>query len=119
VLKQAYDECSFWYLVLSVVTDKGLHFYANRRDTKGYAEHGFEQFLETQDIRHILCVVNHPQTNGKIEKWHDLYIHHRRRFGTPCELIDWYNNEKPHGSLILMRGETPSDAFIRKMRPEV
>jgi transposase InsO family protein len=33
--------------------------------------------------------------------------------------VDWYNNEKPHGSLNLEIAETPGQAFIRKMRPEV
>jgi len=119
VLEQACDECRWLHPILSVVTDHGSEFYANKRDAKGYAEHGFEQFLEAQGIRHILCGVNHPQTNGKIEKWHDLYIHHRSRFGSLSALVDWYNNERPHGSLNLRRAETPSDAFIRKMRPEV
>ena len=63
--------------------------------------------------------MNHPQTNGKIEKWHDLYIRHRHRFGSLSELVDWYNYERPHGSLNLRRAETPNDAFIRKMRAEV
>jgi putative transposase len=119
VLKQAYDKCLPLYSILSVVTDHGSQFYANKRDAKGYAEHGFEQFLEEYGIRHILCGVNHPQTNGKIEKWHDLYIHHRSRFSSLDGLVDWYNFERPHGSLNLRRAETPSEAFIRKMRPEV
>jgi putative transposase len=119
VLKQAYGECLPLYSILSVVTDHGSQFYANKRDAKGYAEHGFEQFLEEYGIRHILCGVNHPQTNGKIEKWHDLYIHHRSRFSSLDGLVDWYNYERPHGSLNLRRAETPSEAFIRKMRPEV
>ena len=84
--------------ILSVVTDHGSQFYANKRDSKGYAEHGFEMFLEGQGIRHILCGVNHPQTNGKIEKWHDLYINHRPRFGSLGALGDGYNNERPHGA---------------------
>ena len=105
--------------ILSVVTDHGSQFYANKRDAKGYAEHVFEQFLEATGVKHILCGVNHPQTNGKIEKWHDLYIHHRHRFGCLDDLVKWYNYERSHGSLNLRRAETPHDAFIRKMRPEV
>lgn len=119
VLKKACGECEPYHPILAIVTDHGSEFYANKRDAKGYAEHGFEQFLEGQGIKHILCGVNHPQTNGKIEKWHDLYIRHRKRFGSLEELVEWYNNEKPHGSLNLNRAETPSEAFIRKMRPEV
>lgn len=118
VLQRAYDECKPLYPILSIVTDHGSQFYANKRDEKGYAEHGFEQFLDEYGIKHILCGVNHPQTNGKLEKWHDCYIRHRGRFGSLEEFIDWYNN-RPHGALNLRRAETPNDAFIRKMRPEV
>ena len=119
VLKQAYKECKPLHPILAIVTDHGSEFYANKRDAKGYAEHKFEQFLDRHGIKHILCGVNHPQTNGKIEKWHDLYINHRSRFGSLDELVDWYNNERPHGALNLNKAETPSEAFIRKMRPEV
>jgi hypothetical protein len=42
-----------------------------------------------------------------------------RWVGSLDELVDWYNIEKPHGALNLNRAETPSEAFIRKMRPEV
>jgi hypothetical protein len=31
----------------------------------------------------------------------------------------WYNEEKPHGSLNLDIAETPSQAFVRKMRSEI
>lgn len=119
VLRKACGECKPYHPILAIVTDHGSEFYANKRDSKGFAEHEFEQFLEKQGIKHILCGVNHPQTNGKIEKWHDLYIRHRSRFGSLDELVDWYNNEKPHGALNLNKAETPSEAFIRKMRPEV
>ena len=118
VLKKAYDECKPLYPILSIVTDHGSQFYANKRDVEGYAEHGFEGFLEEVGIKHILCGVNHPQTNGKLEKWHDCYIHHRGRYGSLEEFVLWYNN-RPHGALNLRRAETPNEAFIRKMRPEV
>jgi len=45
VLKQAYDECRLWYSILSVVTDHGSQFYANKRDVEGCAEHGLKCFL--------------------------------------------------------------------------
>ena len=66
--------------LLCIVTDHGSQFYANKRDVKGYAEHGFERFLEEVSIKHILCGVNYPQTNGTLEKRHDCYFHHRGRF---------------------------------------
>jgi transposase InsO family protein len=62
--------------------------------------------------------VNHPQTNGKQEKFHDFYKNHRARFESLDKMNEWYNN-RPHGALNLRRAETPNEAFIRKMPPEV
>jgi putative transposase len=118
LLKKACKEYKPYHPIFAIVTDHGSEFYANKRDAKGCAEHEFERFLDRQGIKHILCGVNHPQTNGKIEKWHDLYIRHRSRFDSLDKLVEWYNNEKPHGALNLNKAETPSEAFIRKMRPE-
>lgn len=33
------------------------------------------------------------------------------------EFKDWYN-DRIHGSLELQWGETPNEAFVRKMQPE-
>ncbi|MCL2476963.1 hypothetical protein [Candidatus Bathycorpusculum sp.] len=49
----------------------------------------------------------------------DLYIHHRDWFSNLEDRLLWYNEEKPHGALNLEIAETLSQAFIRKMRPEV
>ena len=121
VLNQACKECELLYHhpILAIVTDHGSEFYANKRDKLGHADHEYVKFLKEQGIQHVLCGVNHPQTNGKIEKFHDLYINHRGRFASLEDMIVWYNEEKPHGALNLDIAETPSQAFIRKMRPEV
>ena len=101
-------------IIRETITDHGTQFYANKRDKDGKAEHGFERFLEEHNIKHILCRYKHPQSNGKVEKWFDLYRIHRKRFPTFEEFIEWYNN-RPHGSLNLRRAETPEMAFWRKM----
>jgi transposase InsO family protein len=119
-LKQAIVECSSWHHpILAVLTDHGSEFYANKRDGRGHADHEYELFLKEQGIKQVLCGVNHPQTNGKLEKLHDLYINHRGRFECLEAFVDWYNNEKPHGSLNLEIAETLGQVFIHKMRPEV
>jgi putative transposase len=80
-LDKARRECSRqWYSILAVLTDHGTQFCANKRDKKGFAEHGFELYLKRYRIKHILCGVKHPQTNGKLEKFHDLYNVHRPRW---------------------------------------
>jgi len=120
VLEQAICECASWgHPILAVLSDHGSEFYANKRDARGHGDHEYEQFLKERGIRQILCGVNHPQTNGKLEKLHDLYIKHRDRFSNLEGFVVWYNEEKPHGSLNFDIAETPSQAFVRKMRPEV
>ena len=64
-------------MLREVLTDRGTQFYASKRDNEGNAENGFELFLRDQGIKHILARVKHPQTNGKIEKWYDMYEKHR------------------------------------------
>jgi len=82
---------------MSIISDHGSQFYANKRDKNDYADHAFEIFLKEKGIKQILCGVNHPQTNGKQEKFHDFYKNHRARFESLDKMIEWYNN-RPHGS---------------------
>lgn len=114
ILKEVLEKYSHIQALRETITDHGSQFYANKRDMDGVADHSFEKFLDENGIKHILCGIKHPQSNGKIEKWFDLYRVHRNRFPSFGEFIDWYNN-RPHGSLNLRRAETPEQAFWRKM----
>jgi hypothetical protein len=53
---------------LGSISDHGTQFCADRRDKLGFADHRFEAYLCLEGIVQILCGVNHPQANGKIEK---------------------------------------------------
>lgn len=116
LLKEALESCRFTYNlgIRECISDHGVQFYGMRRDKHGHADHAFENFLRAEGIKQLLCGVNHPQTNGKVEKWFDFYEHHRGRYGSIDELIDWYNN-RMHGSLNMHYAETPNRAFIRKL----
>ena len=114
LVEEVISKYGYIQIIRETITDHGTQFYANKRDKDGKAEHGFERFLEEHNIKHILCRYKHPQSNGKVEKWFDLYRIHRKRFPTFEEFIEWYNN-RPHGSLNLRRAETPEMAFWRKM----
>ncbi len=120
LLREALVKCrsSYNLSIRECISDHGSQFYGERRDKNGQADHAFENFLREEGIRQILCGVNHPQTNGKVEKWFDFYEHHRSRYGSIVELVDWYNN-RMHGSLNMRVCETPNEAFIRKLPPEV
>jgi len=97
-----------------VLTDRGSQFYANEceRREKGISQ--FEAFLAEQGIKHILCRVNHPQTNGKLERFYGVYDQKRHQFKSIDEYVHWHNEIKPHLSLNIEALETPIQAFHRK-----
>ena len=115
-IKIAYkDYSSIWR---EINTDKGSQFYANKKDSEG--EKGkteFELFLEKNNIKHIPSRRNHPQTNGKNERWFRTYEENRMKFKTFKEFIDWYN-DKIHLGLSRKEGITPNEAIGFKLQPE-
>jgi len=94
------------------ISDHGSTFTSNFVDAKSR----FRDYLKSKGIKPILCKVKHPQSNGKIEKWFQAYDKHGKAYKTKEEFIYWYNDLKPHRSLNFDELETPSQAFIRKMR---
>ncbi len=118
VLKVAEQEAEeFNGLIQAINTDRGPQFYPNKRDKNGEEDSVFQEYLESRGIIHIPSRRNNPQTNGKIERWFQEYIRHRNKFKSANEFKDWYN-DRIHGSLKLEWGETPNEAFIRKLQPE-
>ena len=98
--------------IREVITDHGSQFTTNRD-----GESRFEEYLKAHKIRHILCRIKHPQSNGKMERWFQTYKKHRDAFPTLEKFLHWYNAVKPHLSLNFEKLETPKQAFARKMRP--
>ena len=94
------------------ISDHGAQFTANIVDAEGK----FKSYLKSKEIKQILCRIKHPQSNGKIEKWFDCYDRHREAFKTVDEFLHWYNDLRPHRSLKFEILETPSQAFIRKLK---
>ncbi len=112
LLQEAISEYGWLTDILEVLTDRGSQFYANKRDKYGDAESRFESFLEEAKIRHIKSRVNHPQTNGKFEKWNDTYEKNRSRFENFDNFMNWYNNVRYHESLDTDQElRTPQEAF--------
>jgi transposase InsO family protein len=104
-------------VILSINTDRGSQFYANKKGKKGKGESQFEKYIEGKEIKHIPSRRNNPQTNGKLERWGREFKKHRDKFETAEAFKTWYNN-RIHGALDLEIGETPQEAFIRKLRSE-
>ncbi len=118
VLKKAeFKAKEYCGLIFAINTDRGSQFYASAGKKKKKGTSKFERYLMEQGIKHIVSKKNNPQTNGKIERWFQEYIKHRHRFETAQEFADWYNN-RIHGALKLEWGETPNEAFVRKLREE-
>lgn len=99
--------------IQQVISDHGAQFISN---TGGDSQ--FREWLEKHNIKHILCRIKHPQSNGKVEKWFNTYENHRDAFSTLEEFIRWYNDIRPHRSLNWDLLETPNQAFQRKTRAE-
>ena len=94
------------------ISDHGSTFISNFTD----GESRFKEYLKSKGIKQILCRIKHPQSNGKMEKWFDCYDRNREEFETKEKFMYWYNDLKPHKALNFDKLETPSQAFIRKMR---
>ena len=91
----------------NLVSDRGPALISN--DLKDY--------LEEQNIHHILASPYHPQTNGKIERYHKSLksIVKLHVYGCPTQLkaevgkfISYYNKSRYHESL---GNVTPDDVF--------
>ena len=98
-------------------TDKGSQFYTNKFDKngeKGMSE--YEIFLREHKIKHIPSRRNHPQTNGKEERWFRTYEKNRHKFKSFEDFIEWYNN-RIHLGLSRTEGITPNEAVINKLQP--
>jgi len=96
------------------ISDHGTQFIKQEGMKSDFAD-----FLKGEGIKQILCRIKHPQSNGKIEKWFQVYKNHRHAFSSNEEFMKWYNEVRPHRSLRFDELETPHQAFIRKMKAEV
>jgi putative transposase len=115
-IKIAFDKYSA--IIRECNTDKGPQFYCNTLDKNGNrGRTEFELFLDKEGINHIPSRRNHPQTNGKNERWFRTYEEYRGRFKTFEEFVIWYNN-KIHLGLNRKKGVTPNEAVGFKLQPE-
>ena len=102
----------------SVLSDNGAQFAGFRQ---GYTQ--FEKWLMKHDVLPIHGRIKHPQTQGKIERFHRAMNQELLKHYTPKDLTDaervfseWrncYNNERPHEALGMKR---PSDIYRPSVR---
>lgn len=101
----------------STLTDNGLVFTARLAGRKG-ARNGFEKLLQAHGIQQKNGHPGHPQTQGKIERFHQTLKRWLRARPRPATLTDlqtlldtfthWYNHERPHRSV---GRRTPATAY--------
>ncbi len=120
VFEELMDEYGKIRMLGELIIDNGSQFGAHRTDEKGEWNSEFKRIVESYGTNIIRTRVNHPQTNGKLEKWNHTYEIARSDFDSFEEFIAWYNNVRPHESLGWKYNnlETPEEAFRRKLPEE-
>lgn len=98
-----------------ILSDKGTQFYNSKKNKKGELTPSlFEQELESLGIEFWTSRRNHPQTNGKMEKWFDTM---KKRFKkhpdeTLQEFVKWYNKERIHHALGY---KIPEEVYVENL----
>ena len=98
-----------------VLSDKGTQFYNSKRNNKGERTLSlFEQELKELGIEFWTSRRNHPQTNGKMEKWFDTLKKRMKKHPdeTLQDFVEWYNNGRIHHALAY---KTPEEVYREKL----
>ena len=101
----------------SILSDNGSCFVGQngRKKTKGtWQPTLFEEELLSRDIFLINTRPYHPQTNGKLERFHRTIEDEIWHYGSLGEYVDYYNERRLHFSLDIDHCETPLMAFGNK-----
>ena len=87
----------------------------------GYVSRLFREYLQLVGIRHVLAAPYHPQTNGKLERYHQTLKRdvNQLPYDVPRELeiaigkfVDFYNYRRYHKAL---KDITPADMLAGRM----
>ena len=90
----------------------------------GYVSRAFQDYLGLVGIRHIRAAPYHPQTNGKLERFHQSikYEVNQVPYEVPTELemaiagfVDYYNHRRYHKAL----GNVTPDDVLHGRREEI
>ena len=94
-------------------SDRGTQFFPNKKDRDGNAVHEFQEALTELGILFVPSKRRHPQTNGKLEKFHHILdTEFDERFETLEDFIDWYNAERPSEALDYI---APNEAYKKRL----
>lgn len=96
------------YVILS---DKGTQFYNSTKNKKGERTPSlFEQELEELGIKFWTSRRNHPQTNGKQERWFgSMKARFKKHYNESLQdFVKWYNEKRIHHALSY---DTPEKVY--------
>ncbi|HLC81100.1 MAG TPA: DDE-type integrase/transposase/recombinase [Candidatus Nanoarchaeia archaeon] len=111
VLYKAIADCEIQPWMLN--SDRGTQFIPMKYDKKGKANHAFKEALKELGIKFIPSRKRHPQTNGKLEKFHHILdAEFDERFETIEDFIKWYNRERLSEAVDYM---TPNEAYKKRL----
>ena len=68
-----------------------------------------------EKITLIVDRVDRPQTNGKVEKFFDIFEKKVKFFNSVDEFMNLYNFIRPHGAFNIERLETPAVIFYQRI----
>lgn len=83
-----------------------------------YIASDFKEYLKGHEIKHVRGRVRHPQTQGKIERYHrsmknviklDVYFSPEELERALLKFVEYYNNQRYHESL---NNTTPADMYF-------
>lgn len=108
----------------SILMDHGVPWWSN---ANGHGLTRLSVWLLKQDIDIIYSGIRHPQTQGKVERFHKTLKERTRHEGNPETLSDWrewaarfaeeYNQKRPHEAIGL---KTPAEVYKREnLRPYI
>ncbi len=98
-----------------VLSDKGSQFYANKKTKIGKrALSKFEKELNNISVQLWTSRRNHPQTNGKMEKWFDTLKKRWKKHPeeTLQQTVKWYNKRRIHHAL---KYKTPEIVYLENL----
>ena len=114
VLRHAVDRFG---VPATILSDNGSCFVGRggrRKPTGSWTPTLFENELLNLDIGLINSRPYHPQTNGKLERFHRSLEDEIWHYSSLSDYIEYYNTDRLHFSLDINNYETPMMAFRNK-----